>query len=48
MWIDAASLVATMKVITCAYRDELPERNERTFGHDDRQEWSTEFDRKNT
>ena len=28
--------------------DELPERNERTFGNDDRQEWSMEFDQKNT
>ena len=24
------------------------ERNKRTFGNDDRQEWSMEFDRKNT
>ena len=36
MLIDAASLVAAMKVkvLTCVYRDELPERNERTFGND--------------
>ena len=40
MLIDAASPVAAIK--------ELPERNERTFGNEDRQEWSMEFDRKNT
>ena len=48
MLIGSGSPVAAMKAKVCMYRVELPERNKRTFGNDDRQEWSMEFDRKNT
>ena len=47
MLIGSGSPVAAMKakMWKCVYRVELPERNKRTFGNDDRQEWSMEFDR---
>ena len=44
MLLASGSPVAAMKVKvwTCGYRVELPERNKRKFGNDDRQEWRKE------